>query len=304
MSQNPQPLVILYADVTGSTSLYEQFGDELASTDIHSLIDLLASVAEQHQGKKIKTIGDEIMCLFQTPEPAARAAIRMNQALEEANEEQLFSCGNLHIKIGWHYGQGAFRDDDVIGEAPTVAQQVISMARRDEILTTGTCVDALPAQIRCTTKFIDRIEAQDGSGDVDVYCLPWDEDDNEATVVTNAPQQVTVDNAHTALILNYADRQITMNDQMRHCHVGRGEDNELVVHGEFTSRRHAEIHFRHGRFHLVDKSTNGTVVIQGKDDLTRLHREEVTLHDSGTLCFGGAPKTDPGAAVQYQCVQG
>ncbi len=296
-------MVVLYADVSGSARLYEKFGDTIACADIHVCIDLLTEVAEKYEGKKIKTIGDEIMCSFKRPDKAAQAAIQMHQVLREASEAGRFQSGELHIKIGWHYGTGVYRKDDIIGEAPTLAQQVICMAKRDEILTTQKSIDELPPMIKCTANFIDRIEAEDGSGDIDVYAVPWEEDDSEATVVITATHNISGELAHSALILRYKDQQFEMNPHKTHCHIGRGEDNELVVYGDYTSRHHGEIYYRHGRFHLSDMSTNGTGVIHEGHNFMRLHREEKILSGSGTICFGGEPGTDPQAAVEYECIE-
>ena len=302
MSKTQLKLVVLYADVSGSTRLYETFGDKIASADVHICLDLLTKVAEKHEGRKIKTIGDEVMCMFYRPDKAAQAAIEMNQVLRDASEEGQFQSGQLHIKMGWHYGSGTFRGDDIIGSAPILAQQVIGLAKRDEILTTQTCIDELPAIVKCTASFIDCVEAEDGSGNFNVYSLPWDDDDDGATIVTSS-QDVTGETAHSALMLRYRDQQIEMSPDKTHCQIGRGEDNELVVYGDFTSRHHGEIYYRHGRFHLADMSTNGTGVMQEGEDFARLHREEKILHGSGTICFGGKPETDPSAAVEYECVK-
>lgn len=304
MGQTQLRIVVLYADVSGSTRLYEKFGDTIACADIHTCIEILSNVVDQNEGKKIKTIGDEIMCSFYRPENAAQAAIQMNRDLRDASEAGRFQSGEVHIKMGWHYGSGIFRDDDIIGEAPLLAQQVIGMAKRDEILTTQKSIDELPAILKCTAKFIDRVEAVDGSGDIDVYALPWDEEDSDATVVVTGgeSQDITLGLVHNSLILKHKDQQFEMNQQKTHCHIGSGEDNDLVVHGEFTSRHHGEIYYRHGRFHLSDMSTNGTGIIHQGDDFVRLHREERMLTGSGTICFGGDPNTDPNAAVEYECV--
>ncbi len=302
MGNTQLKLVILYADVSGSTRLYETFGDKIASADVHSCLELLTEVAEKHSGKKIKTIGDEVMCLFYQPDKAAQAAIEMNQALREASEAGRFQSGELHIKMGWHYGSASSRGDDIIGPAAILAQQVIGMAKRDEILMTQACIDELPLIMKASANFIDRVEAEDGSGFTDIFALPWDDEDDGATVVSSA-QAVTSASADGSLILSYRSQQIEMNNKNTHCAIGRGEDNDLVVYGNYSSRHHAEIYYRHGRFHLADMSTNGTGVIHAGDDFARLHREEKILRDSGVICFGGKPETDPDAAVAYECIK-
>jgi adenylate cyclase len=53
LSNTQLRLVVLYADVSGSTRLYEKFGDTIACADIHTCIDLLTEVVERFEGKEI-----------------------------------------------------------------------------------------------------------------------------------------------------------------------------------------------------------------------------------------------------------
>ena len=306
MSITQLRIVVLYADVSGSTHIYERFGDTVALADITACLELMSEVAEKYKGKIIKTIGDEVMFSFNKPAKAAEAAIEMHQALEDASEEGRFQSGDLHIKIGWHYGRGLTRKDDITGEAPTLAQQVIKMAKADEILTTKKSIDELPDVLKCTAYFIDSIEAEDGSGNIDVFALPWEEDRTEATMAmdnVSGTHEVTGSLVHEKLILRYGGKKYEMNAQNSSCQIGRGEDNDVVVQGEFTSRHHGDIYYRHGRFHLCDMSTNGTGVIQDGNNFERLHREEKILSGSGKIYFGGSPETDPKAAVSYKCIE-
>ena len=70
MSQT-QPLCILFADVSGSTKLFEQRGDVEARRIIAAVLEALSKVCVSHGGKVIKTIGDEIMCTL----PSAMAGV-------------------------------------------------------------------------------------------------------------------------------------------------------------------------------------------------------------------------------------
>ena len=60
-------LAILFADVVGSTRLYEMMGDLRARDMVAICIDVMRSATEQHQGTVIKTMGDEVMATFPTP---------------------------------------------------------------------------------------------------------------------------------------------------------------------------------------------------------------------------------------------
>src|SRR5689334_6086258 len=53
-------LTILFADVSGSTKLFEARGDEAAMRIVGGVLVALAEVAARHGGRVVKTIGDEI----------------------------------------------------------------------------------------------------------------------------------------------------------------------------------------------------------------------------------------------------
>ena len=83
--------------------------------------------------------------------------------------------------------------------------------------------------------------------------------------------------------------------------MGRGDDNDMPVHGRFVSRIHASVEYRHGRFHLRDNSTNGTVLVMGDAAPSRIHREDVVLNGDGVFCLGASPEEDPDAVVHFAC---
>lgn len=295
-------LAVLYADVSGSTRIYEKYGDELARSDIHTCLHILSSIAAAHEGQTVKTIGDEIMCIFLDADKAALAATEMHAGLREAGKAGRFKTGPLRVKIGWHYGAAEKRGDDYIGEAPVMAQQVIKMAKAEEILTTGQGLGSLSIDIKNNAHLIDSVESEFGGGEVEVYSINWEEDESEITVISDEAIQAAA-RVDSVLELTYGDQHVKVDKHNTHCRIGRGEDNDLVVNGKFTSRHHAEIYYRHGRFHLADNSTNGTLLIDADAKIHRLRREEGILSDKGTICFGGEPSVDPGAAVQYGCLE-
>jgi len=56
-------LAILFADVVGSTRLYDTMGDLRARDMVAICIDVMRTATEQRQGTVIKTMGDEVMPL-------------------------------------------------------------------------------------------------------------------------------------------------------------------------------------------------------------------------------------------------
>ncbi|NOT81289.1 MAG: adenylate/guanylate cyclase domain-containing protein, partial [Gallionella sp.] len=74
MPKQVEKLAVLFADVCGSTALYEKLGDGLARTLIADCLQTITEKALAHQGKITKTIGDEVMAVFPSAEDAFLAA--------------------------------------------------------------------------------------------------------------------------------------------------------------------------------------------------------------------------------------
>ena len=71
----------MFADVTGSTRLYEALGDDNANRIIGKVIDIMAAITEGYEGYVIKTIGDEIMCRFPSATDTVRYAIECQEEI-------------------------------------------------------------------------------------------------------------------------------------------------------------------------------------------------------------------------------
>jgi adenylate cyclase len=80
-------VAVLFADVVGSTRLYEVLGDADARGMILTCVDLMRAATERNRGTVIKTIGDEILAVFPTPVDAVNAAGEMQQDIR--NHPQL-----------------------------------------------------------------------------------------------------------------------------------------------------------------------------------------------------------------------
>ena len=176
---------------------------------------------------------------------------------------------------------------------------MIGRAKADEILTTRQSIDVLPPAMFPNWHSIDRIEAEAWDGELEVCKVPW-EHTGEETQISAIPIAQMIP-AKTALILDYKGTTFRVDAEQTHCRIGRGRYADLRVNGNFTSRQHAEITYRNGRFSLRDESINGIVIVENNGTVKRLRREEDTLNGSGTLGFGAPPDEDPDGAVSFEC---
>jgi adenylate cyclase len=70
-----KPMSILFADVSGSTRLFEERGDVEARRIIAAVLAALTTITATHGGRVIKTIGDEVMCVFPSAVQAALSGL-------------------------------------------------------------------------------------------------------------------------------------------------------------------------------------------------------------------------------------
>jgi class 3 adenylate cyclase len=97
-------LVILFADVAGSTRLYEKLGDGRARMVVSGAVGVMSDVTRRHSGQVIKTIGDEVMSIFRSADQAADAAAEMQDAIGTSTARQEHP---LAIRVGFHHGPAA-----------------------------------------------------------------------------------------------------------------------------------------------------------------------------------------------------
>ncbi len=293
-----RPLLVLYADISGSTRLFEEHGDEQARTACAACIQVMTEVVERHRGSVIKTIGDEIMAVFDDPARGVMAGTDLQGAVRGAGQEGRFVTGELRIKVGLHYGLALEEVDDLLGEAPTVAQHVIKLAKADQVLTTLATLEAVPPMLRSATRFLERVSFTPGGEPHEVHELIWEVSGLTQMADVNLPERRV---EQTRLVLVYEGREYVCDADSPMLSIGRVAGNDIVVPTDLTSRRHADIEYRRGRFSIADNSANGTLVMVENGGTTSLRREDLALRGAGRLCMGGIPEENPRGIIEYRC---
>ena len=67
---------IMFVDIGGSTQMYETLGDEVAKHAVDICVSHLSDAVTANRGAVIKTIGDGVMCRFETADDALQAAMQ------------------------------------------------------------------------------------------------------------------------------------------------------------------------------------------------------------------------------------
>jgi class 3 adenylate cyclase len=295
MLENTEKLAVLFADICGSTALYDTLGDDSARRLIARCIATMTAEISAYHGTLIKTIGDEIMCVFPSAEAALHAASAMQRAVEKggAADDQ-----PMHIRIGFHYGEVIRENGDVFGDTVNVAARVAAITRAAQIMATQAAIDALPADLQEKTRKVMRAEFKGKQEQLDIFIVIWEQDDMLSTRIGIPSFRKSPDNIDE-MVLRYRGQSFKVNKERRSVVLGRGETCDIVVQNDFASRQHVRLELRFGKFVIVDQSTNGTYICMSNGNMMRLTREEMILQDAGSISLGQACSENPGALVEF-----
>lgn len=281
MAEQKTRLTVLFADVSDSTRLYESLGDTAAFGNVREIIGLLKGITEAFQGRVVKTIGDGLMCAFPIADSAANAAGEMQRRI--AQLAPIATGKKLTIRIGFHCGLVIQDGEDVFGDSVNVAARMAGLALAGQAITTGDTVSMLSEQLRETVRRLDALPVKGKTEQIEVHELLW-QASSDRTVIPGRTGAVPAPSGGSRIRLVQRGEERAFKDTI---YFGReAAGNHVVVSGPMTSRRHAKIESRGGKFVLVDQSSNGTFVTLGGNAEMRLRREEAILYGSGVIAFG------------------
>jgi formylglycine-generating enzyme required for sulfatase activity/class 3 adenylate cyclase len=135
---------ILFADVVGSTSYYDRFGNTAGIVLMQRLDQVTNAALAEYEGRWIKSTSDLWMAEFSDSVLAVRAAVGMQQKLFLTNQ-QLAETERIQLRIGIHLGEVFRKGEDVWGNAVNVAAGVCAQCGPAQILISGPVQSLLPA---------------------------------------------------------------------------------------------------------------------------------------------------------------
>lgn len=143
--KNTSVLVVMFTDLTGSTRLAEDRGEDAYNALRRHHNDILLGIIERDgAGRFVKNIGDAIMAVFAKPSDAVERALEIQHALREHNADAE-PAERIVVRIGMHMGQVA-KDNatatDVFGRHVNRAARVESLTPPGHILVTQPVYDS------------------------------------------------------------------------------------------------------------------------------------------------------------------
>ena len=285
---------ILFADIVGSTQLYERLGDQIAVTVVQDTLAIVAQAVVAHQGRVVKTIGDEVMAAFDGPEAGFAAAIDIRRRVTTL--PPLPGSGvQVRLRIGLHFGPALVEEGDYFGDTVNIAARLVTLANPDQILTTGDLLDRLPPDQQDEATEFASIEVKGRKDPLRVAQVTAGMPRQEMTQIgfaRTAPPLLAVE---VTLTLTVQGRIWDVPPGTRRIVCGRDAACDVVLTGAQVSRQHATIEFRRDKVVLVDHSSNGTTLVVREGRPVTLLREEFGMLQGGHIIFGRL--NEPGAVV-------
>ena len=285
----------MFADVSGSTKLYDTAGDAIAHAAIDACVAMFKERTAANGGRTIKTIGDEVMAEFPTAAQAMQAAVDIQHAITAMPPP--VEGVQMGARIGFHFGPVVAREGDVFGDSVNLAARLSGLASKGQIITSAETVDHLPALQKMDCRILHSIAVKGKAQEVDICEVLWHETDDATTIAVG---HRTTTAKTTTLTLTYREQVVVLPRDRKSLTLGRDATAEMVIADRMASRIHCEIEHRMDKFVLADRSANGTCVsIDGQGELV-LRREECILRGHGFITLGQTRETAT-EIVEFHC---
>jgi class 3 adenylate cyclase len=293
-------VAIVFADVVGSTKLYELLGDARARDMVGICIDVMRAATDQNHGTVIKTMGDEVMATFPTADDALNAAAQMQKQIV-LHPQLKVDEQTVAIRIGCNFGAVVLENRDIFGSAVHTANRMTSQAKAGQIITTATMVERLSSDWRASVRQIDIATLKGRSSEVALFEVLWQTEDITSMVPSIAISSRERENKSQRLRLRYQGQEVLVDEGRANITIGRAEENDLVVKGNLISRLHARVEINRTKFMLIDQSTNGTFVVGKDGEEAFVRRDSMQLRGEGLIGLGKAPDSNSSQVIRYAC---
>jgi len=291
---------VVFADLTGSTRVFEAMGNARATETVTRLIQWIGGICESHGGRVVKSLGDGVFAIFSNGVSATRAVLE----LQRNHQKRLQTWPaplRMELQIGVASGEIVEVDGDCYGDAVNLASRLSDLAGPGQIWATESVIDQLHGgEVR--HRNLGPINIRGKSELPTVHRIDWQDEITEFLTMPAAlaSQARGADSSFGQIELAWLDLRTRFRAAELPIHLGRVDEAEFVVNDPRVSRLHARIEARQGSCVLVDVSTYGTWVrfhgTAGPSSEIALRRDECVLHGSGEIGLG-APLSDFSAAT-------
>jgi class 3 adenylate cyclase len=297
---------VLFADLRGSTGLYERLGNAAAAELVTNTVQALAGAGVGTHGRVVKTLGDGLMALFTSSQAAVDAALRMQDMIARGLDVQgagpvvTQRAAGLRLHVALEHGEVVEVGDDIYGDAVNVAARLLDHSGDQEIMVTRHVLEHLDERSRRMFRSLDSIVLRGREQPVSVYtCAGSPQRDGPETCFeswedASEPDGIRLWNHTGELVLGLRSLPALL---------GRGAQAHFLVNDASTSRSHAQLEWRGQSLQITDLSSNGTHVRFSDGELVTLRRSSCVLHGRGQIGLGRLPEPGGSATVDFDLIR-
>lgn len=289
---------VVFADLVGSTGLFERLGDATASRFLTQLTGALSKTFEQHRGRVVKLLGDGLFVVFPSEGDALAACIAIQKRLQEKPVYPSRDSAPIQMQMGVEAGEVVEIEGDCFGDAVNSAARLADLAGADQILTTQRVRDALAPLQRAQLRSLGPMYLRGKTEVTEVFRVEWEADrDADATIMGVSMFKAAQD---AFLEISAGGTSLKVEPRGERLSIGRASTASLSVNDSRVSRVHATVEWRGGQFVLNDVSSFGTWVYVGNQtEPVVLRRTECYLVGQGQITLGCERDADAAPVVLF-----
>lgn len=282
---------VVFADLTGSTGLFESLGNAAAAQAIWSMTQWIGEVCQRHGGRVVKTLGDGVMVVFPEGAPAVEAVVELQREHLKRIQDQP-AASKMRLQVGLAAGELIEVDGDCYGDAVNVASRLSDLSGADQIWATGSVIAQIDAPAKgARFRSLGAIPIRGKAEPSVVYRVDWQEEVHTWNLTEAGELEMMLHTPQPAgrIQLSWLAQQAAYQSTDGPVYLGRVEAAQFVVADPHVSRLHARIDWRNGSLALTDLSSYGTCVrFAGSSTELALRREDCVLHGEGDIALGAS----------------
>jgi adenylate cyclase len=297
---------VLFADLRGSTSLYERLGNAAAAGLVTQIVQALATGATGFQGRVVKTLGDGLIALFASAQSGVEAALNMQALIAGTagigltNAATNDGSSGIRLHVALEHGDVIELGEDVYGDAVNVAARLLDHAGDQEILVTHQVLEQVDEPTRRMFRSLDTLSLRGREQPVTVHaCALRQLRDGDVTCFESWTEAAEPD----GIRLWGPPGELILGPRSLPALLGRGVQVHYMVSDASTSRMHAQLELRGPSIQITDLSSNGTHVQFSDGELVTLRRTSCILHGRGRIGLGRLPEPGGTATVDFELVR-
>lgn len=297
-------VTVVFADLTGSTGVFESLGNAKATKAITRLTQWIGQVCESNHGRVVKNLGDGVLMVFLHVADAVHAATE----LQRTHQERIRNWPEplqMRLQVGMARGEIVEQEGDCYGDAVNVASRLSDLSGPEQILATDSVIQALPHDSVVRYRPLGAMVIRGRTESCVVHRIEWQSElltEAFTMPAVLAPSSLFRRAAQPDFIeLSWLDTTAVFSFAELPLFLGRDPNVQFLVQDPRVSRKHARIEWRAGKFYLEDVSSYGCWIrFSNNPAVVSLRRQECVLLMEGEIALGAPFEDFSAPTVSYK----